>query len=87
MPHKFSVAVQKYLLLNLLRISLQCSSLGFSESIQDGNKLAHAVQPWLKKQKENHEEPTALTGYREEKLSNLMSLLTPYLQTLRVEKE
>lgn len=62
------------------------SSLGYSESIQDGNQLSHSVRPWLAKQKESYEEPSCLKVYREEKLLTLMSLLKPYLQPLRAEK-
>jgi 3-deoxy-D-manno-octulosonic-acid transferase len=63
------------------------ASLGFSESIQKENKLSALVLPWLKKQKENYEEPPVLKTYREEGLQNLLKFLAPHLKTLRKEKE
>lgn len=63
------------------------ASLGFSECIQEENQLSPLVLPWLKKQKENYEEPPALKTYREEGLQNLLKFLAPHLKTLRKEKE
>jgi 3-deoxy-D-manno-octulosonic-acid transferase len=63
------------------------ASLNFSERILDGTQLSHSIRPWLKKEKLNYEEPAVLKTYREKKLSNLMTLLNPYLKTLREEKE
>lgn len=62
------------------------SSLSFSQRIEEGHQLSHFLRPWLTKQKESYEEPKVLTKYREETLSTLMHLLTPYLNPLREEK-
>ncbi|MBA3813348.1 MAG: 3-deoxy-D-manno-octulosonic acid transferase [Alphaproteobacteria bacterium] len=63
------------------------SSLELSEKVQDGDQLAHSIRPWFTGPKESYKEPLSLKIYREEKLSNLMSLLTPHLKTLRMKKE
>lgn len=63
------------------------SSLELSQEIQDSHHLAEALRPWLKKQKTSYAESAPLKTYREGRHAYLMSLLTPYLQTLREEKE
>ncbi|OJW50594.1 MAG: hypothetical protein BGO67_05835 [Alphaproteobacteria bacterium 41-28] len=63
------------------------ASLGFSECIEEENQLSPLVLPWLKKQKENYDEPPVLKTYREEGLQNLLKFLGPHLKTLRKEKE
>ncbi len=63
------------------------ASLGFSQGIQEEHQLSHFVRPWLKKQKENYDEPPVLKAYREEGLKNLLKFLAPHLKTLRKEKE
>jgi 3-deoxy-D-manno-octulosonic-acid transferase len=63
------------------------ASLGLSQCIQEENKLPLSILPWLKKQKENYEEPPVLKTYREEGLQKLLKSLSPHLKTLREEKE
>lgn len=58
------------------------SSLGLSGTIQDEHQLAASIRPWLAAHKESYNEPSCLKTYRDEKLLNLMSLLSPYLTTL-----
>jgi 3-deoxy-D-manno-octulosonic-acid transferase len=62
-------------------------SLGVSQHVQEESQLSSSVFPWLKKQKEGFEEPSPLKAYREEGLKNLMKLLSPFLKTLRKERE
>lgn len=63
------------------------SSLGLSQEIQDSHQLAQALKPWLKKQKTSYSELASLKTYREERQTYIMTLLAPYLQTLRDVKE
>lgn len=63
------------------------SSLGFSEKIQDGGDIATSVRPWLLKSKTNYVEPDILRKYRNEQLTSLMKLLSPYLTLLGATKE
>lgn len=63
------------------------ASLGLSACVLDQSSLPRLILPWLEKQKEQNEEPLALQTYRQKGLKNLMALLTPYLKTLKEERE
>jgi 3-deoxy-D-manno-octulosonic-acid transferase len=63
------------------------SSLGFSKEIQDGNRLAESIRPWLAKPKESYAEPSVFKKHRNEQLANLLKLLSPYLTLLGATKE
>jgi 3-deoxy-D-manno-octulosonic-acid transferase len=58
-------------------------SLGGSEGLAEGKTLASRIRPWLGKPKDEYEELQGLTAYRQEGLEKLLTLLTPYLKTLR----
>lgn len=62
-------------------------SLGLSEALEHEDEISSVVVPWLNKKKESYEEPNALKSYREQGLQNLLTLLTPYLKTLRRKRE
>lgn len=62
-------------------------SLGLSDDLQHEDEISSIVVPWLSKKKEGYEEPNVLRDYREKGLENLLALLTPYLKTLRRERE
>lgn len=63
------------------------ASLGLSQEVENTKSLPSLIERWLKKKKENCDEPSPLKSYREEGLKNLINLLSPYLKTLRVERE
>lgn len=62
------------------------ASLNLSQKVQEEDRLAKFVSPWLHIKKEGYEEPKGLKNYREQGLQSLMKLLTPYVATLRRER-
>lgn len=62
-------------------------SLGLSEGLQNEEEIPSLVSPRLTTEKKSYEEPKSLKSYREEGLLNLLELLTPYLKTLKRERE
>lgn len=62
------------------------AELGLSAHVKE-ESLPSLILPMLKTFKKNHKEPPALKSYREEGLKTLMELLSPYLKTLRIERE
>jgi 3-deoxy-D-manno-octulosonic-acid transferase len=63
------------------------ATLKLSQVVADENKLSSYVALWLKNKKETYEEPSPLAKYREKGLKDLITLLNPYLSSLREVRE